>query len=227
MSQKNSQILGNEWITPSLVESEYPELIFQEDPITPVDSIPSVDSIFQENLILQEDSIDSKYSIDPQEIDVDPLTGMARYSSLGQLMGSRTALKDARLQIHSFGQGGNQARVTVTIKVELSIFHRHLAGYLGGGLVLKSSVWGIDGGLFNEVDDNPLFNFSDHTITNAGTYIFSKIVPISFLNEDFSFSYPEDLDEIAASINLVSYNSLYPLNKQTMTPIVTAYIPSW
>src|SRR4028119_858832 len=203
MSQKNSEILGDEWIAPS-VESEYPrlilpeysidseDLIFQEDSITPEYSIDSEDLIFQED------------SIAPQEIDIDPLTGMAR-NSWPRLFdsfwnptnnGSQvTALKDARLNIHPDSMWyQNQMRVTATVKVELSSSDMALIN--GGGLVLQSSVWGIDGGrgIFKNRDDH-LFNFSDQNITGSGTYTFSTVVSRGVLDEDHSWF--DRRDEIA------------------------------
>jgi hypothetical protein len=239
MSQKNSEILGDEWIAPS-VESEYPglilseysidseDLIFQEDFITPKYSIDSEDLIFQEDSITPKYSIDSEDSIAPQEIDIDPLTGMAR-NSWPRLFdsfwnptnnGSQvTALKDARLNIHPDSMWyQNRMRVTATVKVELSSSDMALIN--GGGLVLQSSVWGIDGGrgIFKNRDDH-LFNFSDQNITGSGTYTFSTVVSRGVLDEDHSWF--DRRDEIAASISLVSYSSSPPLNLQTRTNIFT------
>ena len=53
MSQENSEIIGEEWIAPSLLEPEYLE------PILPVGSMASADSIDSEDLFFQEYSIDS------------------------------------------------------------------------------------------------------------------------------------------------------------------------
>jgi hypothetical protein len=58
MRQRNSEILGDEWIALSLVESEYSGSIFPEDPIFPRDPIFPVDSRL-------EDSIGPADPIDP------------------------------------------------------------------------------------------------------------------------------------------------------------------
>ena len=240
MSQKSLEIVGEEWIAPSLVESEYSGLILKEDSIAAVDYTASEYLIFQEDPIFQEYSIDSKdlifpeYSIDSedlifpedsianQEIDIDPLTGMARgggpWWPFPNNSSRVTALKNARLQIDLFG---SQARVTATVKVELDTVLLLVASSpLGSSFVLQSSVLGIDGNLLNGRNDR-LFNFSNQTVNREGTYTFSKIVPRSLLNEDHSWFNRDD--EIAASINLVSYNSLFPLNKKATTPIIRGY----
>ena len=72
MRQKNSEILGDEWITPSLGESEYPGLILPED------SLVSEDSIVSEDFFSSGNNFTSEYFLAPQEIDLDPLTGMAK-----------------------------------------------------------------------------------------------------------------------------------------------------
>jgi hypothetical protein len=80
MSQQTLEILSDEQIAPSLLESKYPELITSvgsidsDDSIVSVGSIASVDSIDSEDLIFQEYSIDSKdlifpeYSIDSEDL---------------------------------------------------------------------------------------------------------------------------------------------------------------
>jgi hypothetical protein len=108
MSQQTLEILSDEQIAPSLLESKYPELIASVGSIDSDDSIVSVGSIASEysidskDLIFPEYSIDSEYLILPegsiapeysidsedlifpedsianQERDVDPLTGRAR-----------------------------------------------------------------------------------------------------------------------------------------------------
>jgi hypothetical protein len=127
-----------------------------------------------------------------------------------------TALKNAKLQINSLTR--SQARVTAIVTVELDMLTYIHAGK--GSFALKSSVWGIDGNLFNGKNDH-LFNFSDQVVREEGTYVFSKIVPRGLLNEDHSWFNKDD--EISASINLVSYDSSFSLNKKAMTPIVRGY----
>jgi hypothetical protein len=56
MSQKNLEILGEEWIAPSLVESEYSGLIAVEDSIASVGSIAVEDSIASVRSTAVEDS---------------------------------------------------------------------------------------------------------------------------------------------------------------------------
>ena len=241
MSQQNLEILGEELIAPSLVESEYPGLILPVGSIASVDSSDSEDIIFQEDPIFQEFSINSEdlifpeYSIDSedlifpedsianQEIDSDPLTGVARnwwpwwpFPNNGSQV---TALKDARLNI------GNDyiytvatsalKRVTATVKVELSS-----SDINSGGLRLQSSVWGIDNTWFDGRDDN-LFYFPDQYISQSGTYTFSTLVASSVLDEDRRWY--DDRDEIQASISLVSNRSPDPFNRRITTNIVTGY----
>ncbi|WP_445246394.1 hypothetical protein [Microcoleus sp. OTE_8_concoct_300] len=225
MTQQTLEILGDEWIEPSLVESEYPELIASEDSLTledsldSEDSLASVDSTALEDSLASEDSLDSEDSlasgnrIFSQEIEVDSLTGMPNDPTVNTRV---TALKNARLQIDLFGRRQSLARVTATIKVELDT----LAILLNSNFLLQSSVWGIDGGIFSNGNDH-LFNFSNQIITGEGTYAFSRVVPRSVLNEDRSWF--NNCDEIAASFNLVSYDSFFPVNKKAMTPILTGY----
>ena len=90
MSQKNSEILGDEWITPSLVESEYPGLILPQDSLISEDFLASGDSLISEDFLASGDSLvsedflasennfTSEDFLAPQEIDVDTLTGMAK-----------------------------------------------------------------------------------------------------------------------------------------------------
>jgi hypothetical protein len=111
----------------------------------------------------------------------------------------------------------NQARVTATVRVELSPWVRFLIQNELVDVVLQSSVWGIDGNIWNGRNDH-LFNFSDQIITGEGNYTFSTIVPRRLLNEDHSWFNRDD--EIAASISLVSSDSSFPLNIRTSTPII-------
>jgi len=112
------------------------DLIFPEDSIdsedfiVPEDSIDSKDFIFQEDFIGSKDLIFQEDSITPQEIDIDPLTGMAArsfwppnwFNSMmnGTNNGSQvTVLKDTRLNIHMDSIWyQNLMRVTATVKVE-------------------------------------------------------------------------------------------------------------
>jgi hypothetical protein len=94
MSQQNLEILSDERIAPSLLESEYPELIASVDSIAVENSIPVQYSLDLENSLESEDFLDSGYSLDSeislesedsfvsanpiffQEIEVDSLTGV-------------------------------------------------------------------------------------------------------------------------------------------------------
>jgi hypothetical protein len=186
-------------------------------------SIDSENLIFQEDSIAPAYSIDSKYSIAPQEIDVDSLTGMARnwwWPWPGTNNGSQgTALKDARLNI---GKNhlvpwpySNLMSVTATVKVELSGSQMNFVNN-GGSLVLQSSLWGIDNTIFDRRDDNLLY-FSDQKITQSGTYTFNTLVASSVLDEDRVWY--DHRDEIQASISLRNYSSASPLNLRTTTNI--------
>ena len=64
MSQKNSEI--------------FPELILPLDSIVSEDFLASGDSLVSEDFFTSENNFTSEYFLAPQEIDVDPLTGMAK-----------------------------------------------------------------------------------------------------------------------------------------------------
>jgi hypothetical protein len=208
------------------IESE--NLIFQEDSIAPAYSIESENLIFQEDSIAPAYSIDSKYSIAPQEIGVDSLTGMAGnwwwwWPWPGTNNGSKgNALKDARLNISKNHlvlpwpySDSNLMSVTATVKVELSGSQMNFVNN-GGSLVLQSSLWGIDNTIFDRRDDNLLY-FPDQKITQSGTYTFNTLVASSVLDEDRVWY--DHRDEIQASISLRNYSSASPLNLRTTTNI--------
>ena len=227
MSQKNSEILGNEWIAPSLVESEYPGLIFQEDSIASVDFISQEDIIFQEDsiasvdFISQEDIIFQEDSIAPPGIDVDPLTGIANNSMVNARHNNnwRISLKNTRLTVHPLdSQVVRDVIVSVTFKVELDPYLRLLVNHDYVDLIVQSTLWGIDGG-WNKNDH--LFNFPNYEITREGYFTINKQVSRSVLNEDRSWF--DNRDELQATIKVTSSDSAFPLNKQTFTPIKTGY----
>jgi hypothetical protein len=214
MSQKNSEILGDGWIIPSLVESEYFGLILTEDSITPVDSIVPVDSI---DLV---GSIDSVSSIASQKKDFDSLTGMATKSTSnaeGYIYNGGVTLKDAWLGIVPIYNTSN-ARVTVTIKVELDTPVNSVMNP-PTNLTLQSTVWGVDGDITNGFDffnrDDHLFDFPTQKITQGGYYTFEKDVPRSALDEDHSWF--DKRDEIGATITLVNSAGTEPANKKVWT----------
>jgi hypothetical protein len=132
--------------------------------------------------------------------------------------GSTTnALRDPRLQIDLFSYT-NLARVTATVKVELSPLVRFLVQADLVDFTLKSTVWGIDSGYFGNGNDR-LFNFSDQLITGEGNYTFSKFVPRSVLNEDHSWF--DNRDEVAAKFTLTSSDNAFPLNLTAWTNTIT------
>jgi len=206
------------------IDSE--DLIFPEYSIAPEYSIDSEDLIFPEYSIDSEDLIDSENlifqedSIAPREIDIDPLTGMARNRGPwwpGTNNGSQvTALKDARLNIgiNYIWGSWNAMRVTATVKVELGSSHE------GSSLVLQSSVWGIDNTLFDRRNDL-LFYFPDQYISKSGTYTFTTVVNSGKLDEDRWWF--DHRDEIQASISVISYSSASPLNLRTHTNIFNGW----
>jgi hypothetical protein len=220
------------------IDSE--DLIFQEDPIFQEFSIDSEDLIFpefsidSEDLIFPEGSIAPEFSIDSedlifsedsianQERDIDPLTGRPRgwgpWGGPFPNNGSQvTALKDARLDIHPINTWQpNARRVTATVKVELSS-----SDINSGGLRLQSSVWGIDNTIFDRRDDN-LFYFPDQYISKSGTYTFTTVVPRNTLDEDRWWF--DRLDEVQASISLVSNSSPDPFNRRITTNIFKGYL---
>ena len=215
------------------IDSE--NLIFQEDPIFPEYSIDSKDLIFpeysidSEDLIFQEGSMAPEYSIDseklifqedsiaPQEIDVDPLTGMARNSTFNAfLMRRGIMVRNTGLQIDLFSRDQRSlARVTATIQIEIDPSVMSLIKSRTVDLTLQSNVWGIDG--WN--GDDRLFNFYNQLITGGGNYTFSAIVPRSVLNEDDSWL--DKRDEIAAKFSFASSNSSFPANINKTTRIIT------
>ena len=133
--------------------------------------------------------------------------------------GSRrtTALRDARLQIDLFSYT-NQARVTATVKVELSPLVKFFIQEDFVDITLQCSVWGIDGGIFKNGNDH-LFNFSDQIITGEGNYTFSTFVNRRVLNEDHSWF--DNRDEIAAKFSLTSSDSALPVNLTAWTNTIT------
>lgn len=227
MSQQTLEILSDELVEPSLLESEYPELIDSVGSIDSEDFLPveySLDSgdsfdlgyslesgyfLEAENSIELENSLASKYSLDSgdsisfQEIEVDSLTGIPNdltvYSKTKPPKRT-TALRDPRLDIRTFSYNNN-AEITATVKVELSPFVRFLVQEELVDITLHASIWGMDGGVFGDGNDH-LFNLSDQLITGEGTYTFHTYVPRGWLNEDDRW-YNRG-DEIATEFRLTS-----------------------
>jgi hypothetical protein len=111
----------------------------------------------------------------------------------------------------------NQARVTATVRVELSPGTKFLieSGFVD--IILQSTVWGIDGNIWNGGNDH-LFDFPNQIIYEEGNYTFSRVVPRRLLNEDHSWFNRDD--EISATIRMVSSDSAFPINIRTSTPII-------
>jgi hypothetical protein len=249
MTQQTLEILSDELIAPSLLESKYPKLITAEDSLAVKYSPDSEDFIAAKHSLAVEYFPDSEYSLDSgyslgseysldsedfiateyflasknpifsQEIEVDSLTGVSNDPTVNARdHGRRTnALRDPRLQIDLFSHT-NQARVTATVKVELSPLVKFLIEADFVDFTLKSTVWGIDRGYFTNGNDH-LFNFSDQIITGEGNYTFSQVVPRSALNEDRSWF--DNRDEIAASFSLTSSDNAFPLNLTAWTNTIT------
>ncbi len=128
-----------------------------------------------------------------------------------------TALRKAGLQIDLFSYT-NLARVTATVKVELSPWVRFAIQEDLVDITLQCSVWGIDGGIFNNRNDH-LLNFSEQIITGEGNYTFSTFVNRRVLNEDHSWF--DNRDEIAAKFSLTSSDSALPVNLTAWTNTIT------
>jgi len=228
MSQQTLEILSDEQIAPSLLESTYPELIasvgsiHSEDILAVEYSLDSGDSfdleyslesgyfLEAENSLELENSLASKYSLDSgdsisfQEIEVDSLTGIPNdltvYSKTKPPRRT-TALRDPRLDIRTFSYN-NLAEVTATVRVELSPLVRFFIEEDLVDITLQASVWGMDGGYFGRNDH--LFNFSDQLITREGTFTFRTFVKSKVLDEDTGWLQGGPTDEIATRFTLKS-----------------------
>src|SRR6476661_1780873 len=247
MTQQTLEILGDEWIEQSLVESEYPELIASENSTALKNSLASEDSLPLEGSLASEDFLPLEYSLTSvyspgvensldsenslasgnpiffQGIEVDSLTGVPNDPTANAKVSRTrqpTALLNPQLQIDLFSYT-NQARVTATVTVQLSPLVKF---YIEEDLVdvtLQSSVWGMDYGFWRGGDNDYLFNFSDQLITRDGTYTFSTFVDRSVLDEDTGFFQGGPTDEIAAKFNLVSSDPSLPVNLEAWTNTIT------
>ena len=257
MSQQNLEILSDERIAPSLLESEYPELIASTGSIASASSLAtedflaveyslgseyslvsgdsldsdyslvSGDSLDSDYSLVSGDSLDAEYSLAPenpsfsQEIEVDSLTGVPSGSTINTLLGDRrprptTGINNAAVAIEVFSYT-NQAKVTATVDVNLSPYIKHCIEEDYTDILLKCTVWGMDGGIFGRNDH--LFNFSEKTITRAGNYTFSTYVDRSVFNEDPAWF--NQGDEIAAKFSLTSSEPAIPVNYTAWTNTVT------
>jgi hypothetical protein len=246
MSQQTLEILSDEQIAPSLLESTYPELIASVGSIDSGDllaveySLDSGDSfdleysldseylLEAENSLELENSLASKYSLDSgdsisfQEIEVDSLTGIPNNSTAyarGPRPKKTTDLLAPKLGIMKFSYN-NLAEITATVQVQLSPL---LKDYIEREFVdinLEASVWGMDGGHFGR--NSHLFNFSDQLITGEGTFTFKTSVNSNVLDEDTGWLQGGPTDEIALKFTLKSSDpDLVKVNNTAWTNEVT------
>jgi hypothetical protein len=192
----------------------FPELILPLDPIVLEGSIASEDFLISGNFFASENNFISEYSLPTQEIDVDPLTSMAKDPPTvnpgdNDYNYPVTTLKNAGLKID---WDGTEYKVSVALRVELSSSERNLINN-GGRLVLQSKGVGIDNSFFDQRSfdwsNDDLFYFPDQQITSSGIYRFSTVVDRRVLNEDRRFweSIGDNgRDEIAAKITLAGYS---------------------
>ena len=219
MSQQTLELLSDEQVEPSLLESRYPEIIASVGSIDSVDLIAAEDSLAVEYSPDSEDSLgleifgDSAYSLDAeifgdsenssfvQEIEVDSLTGVPTDSTAyarGPRPRTTTALLDPQLAIRKFSYN-NLAEVTATVRVTLSPLVQFYIQQDFVDITLEASVWGID-----RRRNSHLFNFSDRLITGEGTYTFNTFVNSNNLDEDTGFFQDGPTDEIATQFRLIS-----------------------
>jgi hypothetical protein len=238
MNPKNSEIFP-ELILPldSIVLEDFlvsGNFLASEDSLVSEDFLASEDSLVSEDFLASGDSLvsennfTSEYSLAPQQIDVDPLTRMAKDPIDPRNENYFTTLTGARLHIdrNNIWSGSDEMRVTVTVKVELSNSYTNR----GGSFILQSRVLGIDYGFddrrkgYNGPAEEDLFDFPDQMITQSGTYSFSTVVPSSVLDEDnWRQRQLGNRDEIQASITLATHRSIYPVSLNTMTNLVREY----
>jgi hypothetical protein len=234
MSQQTLEILSDEQIAPSLLESTYPELIASvgsidsEDLLAVEYSLDSGDSFDLEYsldsgyLLEAENSLDSGDSISFQEIEIDSLTGIPNDSTAyarGPRPKRTTDLLAPHLEITKFSYN-HLAEVTATVRVELSPLLRNYIEQDFVDINLEASVWGMDGGVFGR--NSHLFNFSDQLITGEGTYTFHTFVNSNVLDEDTGWLQGGPTDEIAIKFRLKSSDpDLVKVNNTAWTNEVT------
>jgi hypothetical protein len=217
MSQKNSKILGDEWIVPSLVESEYLGLSFPEEPISPEpfsfpkDPISPEEPIspeafsFPEARISLEDPISPEARIRPRDPGPrdpgprdprprDPLTGNLPVNVTPSTV---TRLSNPEFRILIDTSRPNEYKVEGTVTVEIS--EEDMPIFALFPLRLQSTLWGEDSGP-NKEDE--LFSFPAPRITAPGTYNFSAFVHRGTLNEDNTIF--DKRDEVYNKFSIVS-----------------------
>ncbi len=228
MSQKNSEILGNKQIALSLLESEYPKLIFVEEPIL------VEEPIFVEEPILVEEPIFVEEPILVEESLIDALTGMANNPTGDDVppVGLRsTYLYNAQFSIGISSDMPNHYTVTGSVTVDISEEDMDLLTVYP--IFLRSTLRGEDRSpydnnyyeynLFPPFDklkiprmDEKLFSFQTQTITAPGIYIFSAIVPRTALDEDKPFGlFESGEDEVYNDFSIVSGTTI--LNVKSIT----------
>jgi hypothetical protein len=234
MSQQTLEILSDEQIAPSLLESTYPELIASVGSIDSEDLLAVEYSLDSEYSLGLENFGDSEYSFDAenfleaenssfvQKIEVDSLTGVSTDSTAyarGPRPKRTTDLLAPQLEITKFSYN-HLAEVTATVRVQLSPI---LMDYIERDLVdinLEASVWGMDGGYFGS--NSHIFNFSDQLITGEGTYTFKTFVNSNVLDEDTGWLQGGPTDEIATKFRLKSSDpDLVKVNNTAWTNEVT------
>jgi len=202
MSPKNPKILGDEWIVPSLAESEYLGLISPEEPISPEYPIPPDGFAPPEDPISPEDPIPPEFRRPPRDFNPprDPLTGNPPVNGTPSTV---TRLSNPQFRILIDTTRPNEYKVEGTVTVEIS--QDELPIFALFPMRLQSTLWGEDSGWNN--DDN-LFSFPAQRITAPGIYNFSAFVHRGTLNEDNTIF--DRRDEVYNKFSIVSGNSFLP-----------------
>jgi hypothetical protein len=115
----------------------------------------------------------------------------------------------------------------VTAKVRVDFTSRELSrinppsGEPGISVQLRSQLWGSDRGEPTLGDNDQLLTFPTRNITRSQTYIFSRVVSGTVLNEDIG-RLPER-DEIYNTFRLVSAAPELISNRLRNSPIIRGY----
>ena len=107
MSQQTLELLSDEQVEPSLLESRYPEIIASVGSIDSYDSIVSVGSIDSVDLIAAEDSLAVEYSPDSEDSLGLEIFGDSAYSLDAEIFGDSAYSLDAEI----FGDSENSSFV--------------------------------------------------------------------------------------------------------------------
>ena len=231
MSQQTLELLSDEQVEPSLLESRYPEIIASVGSIDSYDSIVSVGSIDSVDLIAAEDSLaveyspdsedslgleifgDSAYSLDAeifgdsenssfvQEIEVDSLTGVPT-DSTAYARGPRPRTTTALLDPQlAIRKFSYNNLAEVTATVRVTLSPL-VKFYIEQDFVDITLEASVWG--IDRRSNSHLFNFSDRLITGEGTYTFNTFVNSNNLDEDTGFFQDGPTDEIATQFRLIS-----------------------